>query len=69
MDAFARGAICALRAAGAKPEDIARTVRKKDGKRPHLRAVDAVLARSRLDTAQIHIGAGRTREQEGAHGC
>ena len=49
LDAFARGAICALRAAGAKREDIARTVRKKDGKRPHLRAVDAVLARHRAD--------------------
>ena len=45
MDASARGAICALRVAGAKRDDIAKTVRKKDGKRPCLRAVDKVLAK------------------------
>ena len=49
LDAFARGAICALRAAGAKREDIARRVRKKDGTRPTLRSVDAVLAKHCAD--------------------
>ena len=49
LDAFAHGAICALRARGVKREDIARAVRKKDGKHPHLRAVDAVLAKHRAD--------------------
>ena len=49
LDAFARGAICALRAAGAKRDDIAKKVRKKDGKRPSLRAVDAVLAKHKED--------------------
>ena len=49
LDAFARGAICALRAAGAKREDIAMSVRKKDGQRPHIRAVDAVLAKHKED--------------------
>ena len=49
MDAFGRGTICALRAAGAKRTDIAKRVRKKDGKRPSLRAVDAVLAKHKVD--------------------
>ena len=49
LDAFARGAICALRAAGAKREDITRRVRKKDGKGPTIRSVDAVLAKHRAD--------------------
>ena len=31
LDAFAHGAICAVRAAGAKREDIAKSVRKKNG--------------------------------------
>ena len=33
LDAFARGAICALRAPGGKRSDIAKSVRKKDGAR------------------------------------
>ena len=49
LDAFARGAIFALRAAGAKREDIAKKVRKKDGNRPSLRAVDVVLAKRKED--------------------
>lgn len=63
MDAFARGAICALRAAGAKREDIAKSVRKKNRQRPHIRAVDAVLAK------HIQMGDGRIPEQVGAHEC
>ena len=34
-----------------KREDIAKKVRKKDGKRPSLRAVDAVLAKNHADLA------------------
>ena len=33
LDAFAHGAICALRATGAKRSDIAKSVRKTDGAR------------------------------------
>ena len=49
LDAFALGVICALRAAGAKREDIAKKVRKKDGKRPSLRAVDVVRTKHKED--------------------
>ena len=51
LDPFTRGTICGMRAAGATRPDIVRRVRKKDGKRPTLRAVDAVLARHREDPA------------------
>ena len=49
LDAFARGAVCALRVEGKKREDIVKKVRKKDGKRPSLRAVDAALAKHHAD--------------------
>ena len=44
LDAFARGAIRALRQAGVKREDVAKKVRKKDGKRPS--SAQALLART-----------------------
>ena len=47
LDVFARGTVCGMRAAGATREEIAATVVKKDGSRPSLRAVDAVLAKKR----------------------
>ena len=51
LDAFARGAVCALRAEGMRREDIVKKVRKKDGKRPSLQAVDTVLAKHHADLA------------------
>ena len=57
LDAFARGAICALRATGAKRLDIAKIVRKKDGARQgpgegaaclQARVRQAVFARTRV---------------------
>ena len=45
LDPFVRGQIVGMRAAGAKREDIAKTVKKKDGRSPTIRAVDAVLAK------------------------
>ena len=51
MDPFTRGTICGLRAAGVARPEIVRRVRKKDGKRPSIRAVDAVLARHRVEPA------------------
>ena len=49
MDSFTRGVICGMRAAGLARAEIVRRVQKKDGKRPTLRAVDAVLARRRVE--------------------
>ena len=49
LDPFTRGHICGMRAAGVARAEIARRVRKKDGKHPHIRAVDAVLARHRAE--------------------
>ena len=52
MDSFTRGAICGMQAAGATRPEIARRVRKKDGKRPTVRAVDAVLAKHRAEPSR-----------------
>lgn len=49
MDSSTRAAICGMQAAGVTRPEIARRVRKKDGKRPTVRAVDAVLARHRAE--------------------
>ena len=49
LDASGRGAICALLVVGAKREDIAKKVRKKDGKRSNLRTVDVALAKRKED--------------------
>ena len=51
LDPFTRGTILGLRAAGVTRPDIVQRVRKKDGKRPILRAVDGVLARHREEPA------------------
>ena len=51
LDLFTRGTIVGLRAAGVTRPDIVQRVRKKDGKRPTLRAVDGVLARHREEPA------------------
>ena len=45
LDAFARGEIWGMRQAGAPREDIVKRIKKKDGRRPTLRAVAAVIAR------------------------
>ena len=49
LDAFARGAICALADEGVERAEIQKKVNKKDGTRPHIRAIDAVLAKKRED--------------------
>ena len=41
LDAFARGAICALAENGVERSDIQRQVCKKDGTHPNIRAIDA----------------------------
>ena len=51
LDPFTRGTIVGSRAAGVTRDDIVQRVRKKDGKRPTLRAVDGVLARHREEPA------------------
>ena len=51
LDPFTRGTIVGLRAVGVTRDDIVQRVRKKDGKRPTLRAVDGVLARHREEPA------------------
>ena len=51
LDPFTRGTIVGLRAAGVTRDDIVQRVKKKDGKRPTLRAVDSVLARHREEPA------------------
>ena len=45
MDAFTRGRILGLREAREEREDFVNRVKKKDGTRPSLRAVDNVLAK------------------------
>ena len=47
LDAFARGFICGLRAAGKRRDAICAIVAKTDGARPSIRAVDAVLSKKR----------------------
>ena len=46
---FARGKIVGQAEAGASRAKIHKTVRKKDGRKANLRAIDAVLARARSD--------------------
>ena len=48
LDAFARGQIHALRAAGWERPSIARSVTKRDGSHLSLRAIDGVLQKKRL---------------------
>lgn len=55
LDPFVRGQIVGMRAAGAKREDIVKKVKKKDGRSPTIRAVDAVLAKHACDP-QWHGG-------------
>ena len=54
LDAFARGQIWGMRQAGAKREAIAGAVRKKDGTKPTLRAVDGVLAKKKRQARAVH---------------
>ena len=49
LDAFSRGAICALAENGFERTEIQKQVFKKDGTNPHIRAVDGVLAKKRED--------------------
>ncbi len=49
LDAFARGQICGMRAAGTARRSIRKTVKKTDGTSPTLRAVDGVLAMKKAD--------------------
>jgi hypothetical protein len=49
LDAFTRGKIVGMRAAGAVRKEIVKKTRKKDGTKPSLRAVDAVLAKTSTD--------------------
>ena len=49
MDSSPRGVICGMRAAGLARVEMVQRVQKQDGKRPTLRAVDAVLARRRVE--------------------
>ena len=49
LDTFARGQIWGMRQAGASRDTIADSVRKKDGTRHLLRALDGVLAQKRLN--------------------
>ena len=48
---FARGRIVGMAEAGAPRKSIRDTVRKKDGKKTNLRAIDGVLAHARKDSA------------------
>ena len=45
LDAFSRGAICALAENGFERTEIQKQVFKKDGTNSHIRAVDGVLAK------------------------
>ncbi len=49
LDAFARGQIWGMRKAGAERKTIRKETKKKDGTRPTLRSVDAVLAKKKAD--------------------
>lgn len=49
LDAFARGQIVALGNEGLPPTQIARKVRKKDGTRPQLRAVQKTIAKAKAE--------------------
>ena len=76
MDSFTRGVICGMRAAGLARAEIVLRVQKKDGKRPTLRAVDAVLARRRVEPGwhgmDSSVGGRRstlTRAQASSVGC
>ena len=51
MDAWARSAISTLAGEGRSRSYICTKVAKKDGTRPHIRAVDAVLAKVRANPA------------------
>ena len=49
MDYFTWGVICGMRAACLARAEIVQRVQKKDGEKHLLRAVDAVLARRRVE--------------------
>ena len=47
LDAWARAEICTLAGMGVKPAQIAQKVRKKDGRRPKVRAVTKTIAKKK----------------------
>ena len=47
LDAWARAEICTLASVGVKPAQIVGKVRKKDGRRPKLRAVTKTIAKKK----------------------
>jgi hypothetical protein len=49
LDAFARGVVWGMNLAGAKREDIAEKVTKKDGTPPKLHAIDVVIAKMKAE--------------------
>ena len=58
LDAFARGQICGMRAAGTARRSTRKTVKKTDGTSPTLRAVDGVLA---MKKAKVTVSYCRKR--------
>ena len=49
LDAWGRAQIVTLAGQGVKPKQIRRSVRKKDGRRPTVRAVQATIAKAARD--------------------
>ena len=66
LSPLARGRIIGLREVGTKRPDIIKRVKKKDGGRPCLQAVDAVLKKFREDPdwdgLDSHAAGGRPRD-------